>query len=45
MPPWLVGFFVDDVAQVVQPPRHRWTSRRQPVFARLAALPRARGEA
>ena len=45
MPPWLIGFFVDDMAQVVEAAGHGLASGGEPVLARLPALPRAGGEA
>ena len=45
MTPWLIGFFVDDVAQVVEAAGHGLPSSREPIFTRLAALPRTGGEA
>src|SRR3546814_9087760 len=43
--PGFVGLLVDDVAQVVQTPRHGRTPGGQPVLPALPALPRPRGEA
>ena len=43
--PRLVGLFVDDVAQVIEPPGHCGPPRRQPILTRLSAFPGARSEA
>ena len=43
--PRRVGGFVDDVAQIVEPPRLLRPARSQPSFARLPALPHAGGKA
>src|SRR5476651_1764512 len=44
-PPGRVGGFVDDVTQIVETARIGRLACGEPMLARLAALPRARGEA
>src|SRR5512132_1333712 len=44
-PPRCIGRLVDYVTEVVEPPRERRLERIQPLFARMPALPGARGEA
>ncbi len=43
--PGLVGFLVDDVAQVVEATGHGGATGGEPILARLTALPGAGGEA
>ena len=44
-PPWRISGFIDDMAQIIQPPRHRRFARCQPLLARLPALPLFGGKA
>src|ERR1700738_865874 len=44
-PPRGVGWFIDDVAQIVEPPRVGRLAGGYPALARLPALPRARRKA
>src|SRR4029453_12168970 len=44
-PPRSIGRLVDNVTEIVEPPRKRGLERVQPLLARMSALPGARGEA